>query len=139
MAGRLEIRDWIELITCHERIQPLGYLAWAACGKDPGFSPVTILEQAGRSGRYTAAELEGLSFDGPPPDLADLSRRWHLMLGEAGNVVATLPAEQAGTCVLGRHGGLYKASSGQLRQDLATDIVVFHPGRIRGAYPQLSG
>jgi hypothetical protein len=57
-------RDWIDMITCHERIQPLGYLAWAACGKDPGFSPLTIVEQAGRSGRYTTAELEGLSFDG---------------------------------------------------------------------------
>lgn len=127
------------MITCHEQIQPLGYLAWAACGKDPGFSPVTILEQAGRSGHYAAAELEGLSFDGPLPDLADLSRRWRLMLGAAGDVVATLPTEQAGTCVLCRHGGLYRASAGQLRRDLAADALAFHPGRIRGACPQLSG
>ena len=35
-------------IHCAERIQPLGYLAWAACGKDLGFSPVSILEHAAR-------------------------------------------------------------------------------------------
>ncbi|MEO6402890.1 MAG: nucleotidyl transferase AbiEii/AbiGii toxin family protein, partial [Vicinamibacteria bacterium] len=38
LVGRLEVRDWIDAIGSHERLQPLGYLAWAACGKDPGFS-----------------------------------------------------------------------------------------------------
>jgi hypothetical protein len=99
LAGRLEIRDWIDLVTCHEQIQPLGYLAWAACGKDPGFSPFTILEQAGRSGRYTTAELEELSFDGPPPDLAELLRKWHSLLEEAREVVAILLAGQVGACL----------------------------------------
>ncbi len=139
LAGRLEIRDWIDMITCHDRIQPLGYLAWAACGKDPGFGPLTILEQAGRSGHYAPAELEGLSFDGPPPDLGELSRRWRCMLEEARAMVAVLPAEQAGTCVLDRQGRLYRADLAQLRRDLETGELVFHPGRIRGAYPQLSG
>jgi len=138
LAGRLEIRDWIDVIVCHERIQPLGYLAWAACGKDPGFSPLTILEQAGRSGRYTTAELEGLAFDGPPPDLADLLRRWHLMLSEAREIVAVLPAGQVGTCVLHRQGDLYKGNLVQLRRHLTTGDLVFHPGSIRGAYPQIS-
>ncbi len=130
--------DWIDMITCHERIQPLGYLAWAACGKDPGFSPLTILEQAGRSGHYTTAELEGLSFDGPPPDLADLLRRWHSMVREAREVVAVLPAEHVGTCVLHRQGDLYREDLAQLRRDLAADDLLFHLGRIRGAYPQIS-
>jgi hypothetical protein len=137
LAGRLEIRDWIDMITCHERIQPLGYLAWAACGKDPGFSPLTILEQAGRSGHYAATELEGLSFDGPSPDLADLLRRWHLMLREAHEAVAVLPAGQAGTCMLQRQGDLYRGDPAQLRRDLAADGLVFHSGSIRGAYPQV--
>ncbi len=44
LIGRLEARDWIDVINCHDRIQPLGYLAWAACGKDPGFSPASVLE-----------------------------------------------------------------------------------------------
>jgi hypothetical protein len=139
LAGRLEIRDWIDMITCHEQIQPLGYLTWAACGKDPGFSPLTILEQAGRSGHYTVAELEGLSFDGPPPDLADLLRKWHFMLREAREVVAILPPGQVGTCVLERHGDLYRGNLTRLRQDLAAENLIFHPGSVRGAYPQIAG
>ncbi len=138
LAGRLEIRDWIDMITCHERIQPLGYLVWAACGKDPGFSPLTILDQAGRSGRYANAELEELSFDGPPPTLVDLLRKWHLMLGEAREIVAVLPAGQVGTCVLQHSGDLYRGNLAQLKRDLAADDLVFHPGSIRGAYPQIS-
>lgn len=138
LAGRLEIRDWIDMITCHERIQPLGYLAWAACGKDPGFSPPAILDQAGRSGRYTAAELDALSFDGTPPSLADLLQKWHLMLREASEVVAALPAGRVGTCVLEPQGDLYRGNLTQLRRDLAANELVYRAGSIRGAYPQIS-
>lgn len=137
LVGRLEIRDWIDLITCHERIQPLGYLAYAACGKDPGFSPLAILEQAGRSGHYTASEMEGLVFDGPAPDLGDLSRRWHAMLEEARAIVAVLAAEQAGRCVLDSQGDLYRGGVDQLTGDVSADRLMLHPGRIRGAYPQI--
>lgn len=52
LVGRLEVRDWVDVIHASERIQPLGYLAWAACGKDLGFSPQGILEHASRSTHY---------------------------------------------------------------------------------------
>lgn len=138
LVGRLEIRDWIDLITCHERIQPLGCLAWAACGKDPGFSPMTILEQADRSGRYATVEMEGLSFDGPPPLLGDLSKKWHVMFQEAHEIVRALPAGRAGMCVLRREGELYWGDLTLLTQDLAEDRLIFHAGSIRGAYPQIT-
>lgn len=51
LVGRLEPRDWIDVIECDDRLQPLGYLAWAASGKDPGFTPTGILDGAARSGR----------------------------------------------------------------------------------------
>ena len=63
LAGRLEPRDWIDVLTTHDKLQPLGYLLWAACGKDPGFSPASLLAEAGRSGRYSQAELNELAFD----------------------------------------------------------------------------
>src|SRR5260370_37688965 len=73
LVGRLEARDWVDVIACHQRIQRLGYLAWAASGKDPGFSPAAILEQAGRSARYSAVEIGELSFAGSSPESAELS------------------------------------------------------------------
>ena len=46
LVGRLEARDWVDVLACDARLQPLGYLAWAACGKDPGFTPGGLLAQA---------------------------------------------------------------------------------------------
>ncbi len=138
-VGRLEVRDWIDLVTCHDRIQPLGFLVWAACGKDPAFSPLTILEQAGRSCRYTADEFGELSFEGPLPDMADLSRRWHRMLDEARSIITLLPMEHAGKCVLQKDGGLCGTPPARLTDCLATDQILFHSGCIRGAFPQIRG
>ena len=55
LVGRLEVRDWVDAIHCGEHLQPLGYLAWAASGKDPGFGPAAILERAARSSHYSDA------------------------------------------------------------------------------------
>ena len=139
LVGRLEVRDWVDVIHCGERIQPLGYLAWAACGKDPGFSPTSILEHAARSSRYSAEEVAELSFEGEPPDPADLSRRWHAILSGARPIIETLPAEHVGRCVLTREGRLYAGDAAPLRADLSSGSVRFHPGSIRGALPRIVG
>jgi hypothetical protein len=96
LVGRLEVRDRVDVIECDSNIQPLGYLAWAACGKDPGFSPAAILEQARRSGRYSAEEVAELSFSTSPPDAADLSRGWHSILCASDERVDALPPEEVG-------------------------------------------
>ena len=67
MAGRLEVRDWIDVINCHDKIQNAGYLFWASCGKDPGFNPASLLFEAKRSSHYSAEEIGQLSFQGPAP------------------------------------------------------------------------
>ncbi len=139
LVGRLEVRDWVDVIECDERLQPFGYLAWAACGKDPGFSPVSILEHAARSGRYSAEEVSSLAFAGPTPNAGELSRRWHALLGAARGVVAQLPAEESGKCVLDRDGRLFKGDDPALRQALASGRIHFHAGRICGALPSIIG
>ncbi len=136
LVGRLEVRDWLDAIHCHDGVQRLGFLAWAACGKDPGFSPPQILEQAGRA-RYAAAEVAALSFDGPTPDAAALSRTWHAMLDEARALVATLPPEEAGKCVVNEGGTLFRGGLAELSASLAANTVRFHAGSIRGAWPVL--
>jgi hypothetical protein len=137
LIGRLEVRDWVDLILAGERVQPLGYLAWAASGKDPGFSPGGILAHASRSARYSAAEVLALSFVGQAPDPADLSRRWHAMLMVAEQIVDALPPSDVGCCVLDRTGRLFTGDVHVLRESLLRGDLVFHPGRIRGALPQV--
>ena len=131
------VRDWIDLHHCHLRIQRLGLLAWAGCGKDPGLSPRYILEQAGRSAHYSQTEIDRLEFAGPPPDAAALSRQWLAMMDEARIVVDTLPAERAGTCVLTAAGSLFPGGPIELRQALAKGELRFHEGTLRGALPQV--
>ena len=137
LVGRVEVRDWVDVITSHDRIQPLGYLAWAACGKDPGFSPPSILDHASRTARYSADEVAGLEYDGPPPDAGELSRRWHCMLDDARAIVAALPVEEAGRCVLTETGELCRAAAREVAGLLSDGKLRFHRGRIRGALPQL--
>jgi hypothetical protein len=137
LVGRLEVRDWVDVIASDDRVQPLGYLVWAACAKDPGFGPMAILEGAARSSRYSVDEVSQLAFAGAPPDAAELGRAWHRMLDAARQVVALLPPDEVGTCVLDRSGGLFRGSPSELRGLLGAERLMFHRGRIRGALPQL--
>jgi hypothetical protein len=135
LVSRLEVRDWIDTLVCHERLQPLGLLAWAACGKDPGFSPQSLLGEARRSGRYSRVEVASLAFDGPPPEAAVLARTWHEALAEAEALVARLPVAHVGELVLTAAGTLFRGGAEALAQALARDEVLFHAGRIGGALP----
>ncbi|GMW02761.1 MAG: hypothetical protein AMXMBFR84_38970 [Candidatus Hydrogenedentota bacterium] len=137
LVGRLEARDWVDVIYCHQRIQRLGYLAWAASSKDPAISPVKILEQAGRSARYSKLELDTLDLEGPSPDARVLSEQWHDILEDAVDLVRLLPSEHVGLCVLGEQGELFNGDHTMLESALASGDVRFHSGCLRGAYPNL--
>lgn len=138
VVGRVEARDWIDILKCDGQIQPLGYLAWASSGKDPGFSPSAILAEAVRTCRYSRLELSQLTFANTPPDIETLSANWRAMLATAHAVIDILPAAEAGTCVLTREGQLCNAGVSELSTLVQNDRLVFHCGRIRGAYPMLS-
>jgi hypothetical protein len=138
LVGRLEARDWVDVLDAHERIQEFGLLAWAACGKDPGFGPVTILEQAARSARYSEDEIAALDFEGPSPSAAQLSRRWHAAIDDARQIVAALPAKFAGCCVTDVSGALWRGNSGALRSASAAGALRFRSGSVRGVLPSVS-
>jgi hypothetical protein len=137
LVGRVEARDWIDTMECHRSVQRLGYLAWAACGKDPGFSPSLIVEQAARTARYSRAEIEALSFSSPPPDAAELSQRWHSMLDEALVLISMLPPERAGTAVMDLDGNLLNSDPIELSSAPESSSVHFHEGTLHGALPTI--
>jgi len=96
---------------------------------------VTILDEAGRTSRYTEVELRGLDFSETPPDAAALSRTWRTRLDEARRVVMMLPAEHAGRAVLDRSGRLFRGGLDVLHEAVASDALLYHAGSIRGALP----
>lgn len=137
LAGRREPRDLIDALACDAELQPLGYLAWAASGKDPGLGPALILSEAASRARYTQQELEGLDFgDGAVPDAASLMSNWHARLREARLVVEALPAEAAGCCVL-EGLDLARRPASELSRAVDERRLTFHPGRLGGAFPRM--
>lgn len=137
MVGRLEVRDWIDVIYCHDKLQNTGYLFWAACGKDAGFNPKSLLVESKRSSHYSAEEIGQLSFLGPAPDSSFLGEQWRSILKEAEQIIDLLPSEESGACVLDDAANLFIGGSETLKTALQKNAVRFHRGSIKGAYPKL--
>ncbi len=135
MAGRLEVRDFIDLISCCERIQPLGYLVWAACGKDPGFGPPSLLQEIRRGGRYSQTEVDLLDFDGTVPNAGVMSRQWRQQLQAADAICELLPFGHVGAAVVTDDGKLCCLEAPALKRELEGKSVRFHQGTIGGAWP----
>ena len=138
LVGRVEVRDWVDIIHCHSQLQPFGCLVWSTCGKDPGLSPMFILEQAGRSTHYSREEYETLAFEGDAPNASELTLTWRSMLSEAAEMISLLPEDQIGHCIMTPDMNLFAGSAKELKDSLQSNAIHFHPGCIRGAWPTVS-
>lgn len=95
LAGRDEARDFLDIVQIHDEILPLGALVWAAVGKDPGFTPVSLLELLKRRGRYRPEDFARLHL-AVRLDLTDLKRRWLAALEGAERFVSGRNPAEAG-------------------------------------------
>jgi hypothetical protein len=107
----------------------LGALCWAACGKDPGFTPLSILELLRRRGRVREEDLARLDL-AEPIDLHVLKLAWLEALDSVDPFVASRSPEEIGC--------LYYSA---LRQEFVdprevTDAVP-HFGRPGGVLPRI--
>lgn len=75
LAGRDEARDVLDTLYFHHKVLVLGGLCWAACGKDPGYTPLSLLELLRRRGRVREEDLERLDL-AEPIDLLELKGDW---------------------------------------------------------------
>src|SRR5262245_291607 len=50
LSARTETRDYVDIVELHKTF-PLPAICWAACGKDPGFSPLSLLKMMKRFAR----------------------------------------------------------------------------------------
>ncbi len=133
LAGRSEIRDFVDILFLHETYLSLGALVWAACGKDPGFTPELLLDQAGRHTAYTQQDLDQLSLR-EPLDLKPLKKKWIAASEEAQALVNTLPSGELGCLYLNAQ---HQPVSPGTKSD-AFAAWTRHYGCIRGAWPTLS-
>lgn len=65
LSARTETRDYVNIVELHAT-DPLAAICWAACGKDPGFSPLSLLKMMRRFARIdptTLEEIQARSLD----------------------------------------------------------------------------
>ncbi len=133
LAGRDEPRDLVDILFAHETILPLGALVWAAVGKDPGFSPPSLLEQLRRSGRFRPEEMARLDLV-RPFDPERSKALWIQALEEAESFVERRPAEEVGCLYYAPKRERFEQPRAD--SDLKSQGLVPHFGRPGGVVPR---
>lgn len=106
LAGRDEPRDFLDILAIERDILPLGPLCWAAVGRDPGFSPLSLLELLKRRGRYRPEDFAALMVT-EPIDLQRLKSEWLAMLARAETFVRNAPPDEAGCLYYSKRAGRF--------------------------------
>lgn len=79
-GARRETRDYVDIVELR-KTYPLAAICWAACGKDPGFTPLSLLEMMKRFARVDPAKLEEIQARALDP--VALKTEWIAMSDEA--------------------------------------------------------
>ena len=103
LAGRGELRDYLDVLFLHRIVLSLGALAWAACGKDIGFTPQFLIEEAQRLAHYPAVRLQTLLLR-EPVDLVVCKHQWLAAVAEANALFLKLPPQEIGCLYLDDQG-----------------------------------
>lgn len=91
LAARTETRDYVDIVERH-RTYPLPAICWAACGKDPGFSPLSLLKMMRRFARINPLELDKIKARSLDP--IAMKEAWIAMSDEAELKMSRLSDEQ---------------------------------------------
>jgi hypothetical protein len=133
LAGRCEVRDFLDILYLNRTYLSLGALIWAACGKDPGYTPALLLDLANRHVAFHEADLQGERL-ARPLDLQELKKEWLGTRQQAESLLARLPASELG-CLYLDAGSL---PANPEPADATFPTLVRHRGSIRGAWPRIS-
>jgi len=131
LAGRDEPRDVVDTLDLHRHLLGLGPLVWAACGKDPGFTPLSLLELLRRRGRLRAEDLARLDL-AQPLDLVETKAAWLAALDAVEPFAASRPPEELG-CLY------YSAAARAFVDPRDAADAVPHFGRPGGVLPRVTG
>ena len=130
LAGRDESRDVLDAHFLHRQVLVLGALCWAACGKDPGFTPLSLLELLRRRGQVREEDLARLDLV-VAIDLQTLKREWLEALDSVEGFVTSRPPKEVG-CLY------YSATRREFVDPRKFTDSVPHYGRPGGVLPRVA-
>jgi len=135
LAGRDEPRDFVDILFVHRSVLPLAGLSWAAVGKDPGLSPLSLLELLKRHGRYRPEEFGRLQLTAPF-DLTAAKQEWLSALLGADAFARERPPDESGC--LYYSSGLGRFVLPEPGIDLEGQGIVPHFGQPEGVLPRMA-
>ncbi|MGO9607208.1 MAG: hypothetical protein ACLQAT_28080 [Candidatus Binataceae bacterium] len=128
LVGRAEPRDAIDVLYFHRTMLSLGATCWAGAGKDPGYTPELLLNEAARLARFTVDDFNALNLR-PGYSVQDFRQEWMAAVESARRLIATLPAADVGCLYLNSDGKPVEPSVEMLT------TLKKHFGSVRGAWP----
>lgn len=132
LANRSEVRDIIDLLALSKEHLSLESLVFAACGKDPGFTPPLLFDFMRRHSviRPDLLESESLAIKIDP---VLLKKEWIAVLDMAEKNASKFPAEDLGCLYCDHKGDVVMHIN---FKDLRTYNK--HYGSIRGSWPKVA-
>jgi hypothetical protein len=132
LSARTETRDYVDIVELH-RTFPLAAICWAACGKDPGFSPISLLKMMRRFARVDPAKLEEIQARALDPKA--LKTAWVGMSDEAEAKMIALADERPDLPI----GVAFLDASGRPGWIGDNPNLRTHPPSVRGCWPVVHG
>ena len=135
LSARTETRNYVDIVELH-RLFPLSAIVWAACGKDPGFSPLSLLKMMRRFAKIDPVKLSEIQARNLDPGA--LKHAWIEMSDEADakitHLADTLPDTPIGVAFVDVAG-----RPGRPGWPGDTPGLTIHYPRIRGCLPRVDG
>ena len=135
LAGRDEPRDFVDVLYVHRRVLPLAGVCWAATGKDPGFTPLSLLELLKRRGRYRPDDFSRLHLVAPF-DLPTEKLVWLAATADADAFVRERPPAESGCLYYSTHQDTFVVPSREM--SLSAQEIVVHFGVAGGVLPRMA-
>jgi hypothetical protein len=135
LAGRDEPRDFVDILFVHRTVLPLSGLCWAAVGKDPGLTPLSLLELMKRHGRYRPEDFARLQLT-EPFDVRAAKEVWLGALADVDAFARERPPEEAGCLYYSTPAGQFVIPRSEM--PLAEQGIVLHYGEPGGVLPRIA-
>lgn len=132
LSARTETRDYVDIVELH-KVYPLAAICWAACGKDPGFTPVFLLKMMKRFARVNPVELDKIKARSLDP--VKLKMAWIEMSDDAESQMIRLADERPDLPI----GVAFVDAAGKLGWIGDDPSLRPHAPSVRGCWPVVHG
>jgi hypothetical protein len=133
LAGRSDvIRDYYDICTMIANSEPVAAYIWAACDKDPGYCPNSLLERMSFHSKFREESLLLINAENKLT-LRDCKTFFTTMVDDTKEKFAYMPCNEYGTLYLKPDD---KSVFFPSLQEFREESFIRHKGSVRGSMPQ---